>query len=57
MFQVWKAVQVKNPDHPRAGQAGTVFAVNQTTHPDAVVVIFDTDSTEESVKVADLAAL
>ena len=48
---------MKNPDHPRAGQAGTVFAVNQTTHPDAVVVIFDTDSTEESVKVADLAAL
>ncbi len=57
MFDVWKAVQVVNTDHPRTGEAGTVFATNRVTHPDDVVVKFDIDGTTESVAVVDLKAL
>lgn len=57
MFNVWKSVSVTNPEHPRAGQAGTVFAVNAETHPDEVTVKFDADGTLEAVKNADLKGL
>ena len=55
MHSVWTSVQVKNPDHPRAGQAGTVFAI--PADPDQVVVRFDPDMALEAVALADLVAL
>lgn len=67
MYPVWTSVSVKNPDHPRTGTAGTVCQTNPATHPDAVVVKFDTDGndangvplpgSEESVLLADLTRL
>ena len=57
MFDVWKAVQVANPENARNGEAGTVFAVNREKHPDSVAVKFDSDNTVEVVPVADLKAL
>lgn len=56
-LDVWTPVKVTNPDHPRADQAGFVFAANASTHPDEVVVKFDTDGTTESVQLADLQVL
>ena len=55
-FSVWNAVQVSNEEHPRAGQAGVVFATNPAT-PDEVAVKFDVDSIVVVVPVADLKAL
>lgn len=55
-FSVWNAVQVSNDQNPRAGQAGTVFAVNPAT-PNEVAVRFDVDSVVVLVPVADLRAL
>lgn len=55
MFSVWTSVQVKNPDHPRAGQAGTVYALPEDAGQ--VVVRFDADLALEAVAVADLVAL
>ena len=57
MYQVWQSVKVKNPDHARADQAGSVFAVSPEQHPDEVVVKFDKDGMQESVAIADLQAL
>lgn len=56
MFQVWQSVQVINENHPRKGQAGTVFAVNKDK-PDEVVVKFDLDGEQQAVQVADLKGL
>lgn len=55
-MNVWAQVKVIGKDHPREGQAGTVFAVNPGL-PGEVVVRFDLDDTRESVAVADLVAL
>lgn len=67
MYPVWTSVSVKNETHPRFGTAGTVCQINPTTHPDAVVVKFDTDGldaagvpmpgSEESMALADLTRL
>lgn len=57
MFEVWTPVKVVTEDHPRAGTAGTVQQVNRVVHPDAVVVKFDLDGTEEAVNLVDLKAL
>lgn len=67
-MRVWQNVVVTNPSHPRFQTAGTVVASNPQTHPDTVVVQFDTDSpvgttddllpgSKESVSIADLKAL
>lgn len=56
MFSVWTPVIVNNPDHPRHGQAGTVYATNPAT-PQEVAVRFDVDSIVVVVPVADLKAL
>lgn len=56
MLDIWTAVKVTNPDHPRTGTAGTVQAVNKK-HPDEVGVKFDVDGVVEVVAVADLQAL
>ena len=56
MLPVWTAIKVTKEDHPRANQAGTVYATNAAEHPDDVVVKFD-DNTIESVQIADLIAL
>lgn len=55
-FSVWTAVQVSNPEHPRAGQAGVVYATNPAT-PDEVAVRFDADSIVVLMAVTDLRAL
>lgn len=55
-FSVWNAVQVTNPEHERAGQAGVVFATNPQT-PEEVAVKFDADGIVVIVPVADLKAL
>lgn len=54
-MNVWQSVQVKKPDHPRAGEAGTVFAI--PADPLQVVVRFDVDLSLEAVDLADLVAL
>lgn len=56
MFQIWQSVKVTNEQHARAGQAGVVHATNPT-HPDEVVVKFDSDGQQEAVAVADLKGL
>lgn len=56
MFNIWQSVKVTAPDHPRAGQAGTVQAINPKK-PDVVGVRFDADGVTESVAVADLLGL
>ncbi len=56
MFDVWALVKVKKEEHPRAGQAGTVYAVSPK-HPDEVAVRFDADETVVLVAVADLQRL
>ncbi len=55
-FAVWTAVQVKNEEHPRVGQAGTVYDTNPDT-PDEVAVKFDADAIVVIVPCADLKAL
>lgn len=62
-MNIWQSVQVKaqksngsDSDHPRAGQAGVVFAINPEK-PDEVGVRFDIDSVVELVQVADLVRL
>lgn len=67
MFSVWTNVIVSNADHARTGTAGSVQRVNAVTHPDSVVVQFDTDGKDangvnlpgssESMLIADLSAL
>lgn len=67
MFSVWTNVIVSNEAHQRAGTAGAIHRVNAVTHPDSVVVQFDTDGkdtngvdlpgSQESVLIADLRAL
>lgn len=57
MFEVWTSVKVITEGHPRFNTAGTVQQVNKTAHPDAVVVKFDLDGTEEAVALVDLKAL
>lgn len=56
MYSVWQSVQVIKEEHPRKGQAGTVFATSPE-HPSEVVVQFDTDGQRESVPVADIKGL
>ena len=48
MLPVWTPVIVTNPDHPRVNTAGTVHRINPTTHPDSVIVKFDTDGNDAS---------
>lgn len=55
-FAVWTAVQVKNEEHPRFGQAGIVFGTNPAT-PDEVAVKFDADNIVVVVPCDDLKAL
>lgn len=55
-MEVWMSVQVKNTDHPRAGQAGIVHTVDKTK-PDQVGVKFDSDGQIQLVDVADLKQL
>jgi aspartyl/asparaginyl beta-hydroxylase (cupin superfamily) len=55
-MEVWQSVKVKNTDHPRAGEAGTVHAVDKTK-PEQVAVKFDTDQQIQLVDVADLQQL
>lgn len=55
-FAVWNSVQVVNPEHARAGQAGVVFAINPEL-TDEVAVRFDKDGMVEAVATADLKAL
>ena len=70
MFSVWTSVTIKNPDHPRFGSIAATGKVQQTnpdTHPNDVVVKFDSDGldaagvpmpgSEEAVAVADLVRL
>jgi hypothetical protein len=70
MYPVWTSVSVKNPDHPRFGTiaaSGSVHQTNSATHPDDVVVKFDSDGldangvptpgSEESIALADLTRL
>lgn len=54
-FSVWNPVIVQG-DHPRAGQAGVVHAINPAT-PDEVAVRFDLDSIVVVMDVSDLKAL
>lgn len=54
-MNVWQSVKVKNTDHPRAGEAGIVFAI--PADPLQVVVRFDVDLALWSVDLADLVAL
>ena len=56
MFQIYASVEVSNPDHPRHGQAGAVFSVNQDAAA-AVDVRFDLDQVVEAIEVVDLKAL
>jgi len=55
-YDVWTSVKVKNEEHPRAGQAGTVYATSPD-HPDETAVRFDADSAVVVVDTADLQAL
>lgn len=55
-FSVWNAVQVTNPEHERAWQAGVVCAVNPEID-DEVVVRFDKDGQVVAVANADLKGL
>lgn len=54
-FSVWNPVIVQG-EHPRAGQAGVVHAVNPAT-PDEVAVKFDIDSIVVVMPVDNLKAL
>lgn len=55
-MEVWQSVKVKNENHPRAGQAGVVHAVDKD-HPEEVAVRFDVDQQVQLVDVADLQGL
>lgn len=54
-FSVWNPVIVSG-EHPRAGQAGVVHAINPAT-PDEVAVKFDLDSIVVVMDVSQLKAL
>ena len=54
-MNVWTSVQVKDPDHPRVGEAGIVYAIE--ADPQSVVVRFDLDMALESVRIAELQIL
>lgn len=56
MMEVWQSVKVKNPDHSRAGEAGTVHAVDPD-QPGEVAVRFDLDRQIQLIEVADLETL
>lgn len=56
MFEVWQSVKVKGTDHPRAGEAGIVHAVDKD-QPTEVAVRFDSDHQVQLVAVADLEIL
>lgn len=56
MLNVWNQVKVKNPDHPRAGTAGVVMAVNPG-QPEESAVKFDLDGITEVMLNADLEVL
>jgi hypothetical protein len=55
-LDVWTSVKVGNADHPRAAQAGTVYA-NHPDHPDETAVKFDADGAVVLVALADLVRL
>lgn len=55
-YPVFTSVQVKNPEHPRADQAGIVSGWDPA-HPDQVAVRFDIDQAEQAVALADLRKL
>ena len=55
-FSAWSAVQVTNPEHERAGQAGVVYAVNPEIDGE-VAVRFDKDGQVVAVANADLKGL
>lgn len=55
-FDLWTPVKVTNTDHPRADQAGYVYA-NSPKHPDDTGVCFDADSATVVVALADLGAV
>lgn len=55
-YDVWTSVKVKNEEHPRAGQAGTVYATSPD-HPEETAVRFDVDSAVVVVASADLQVL
>jgi hypothetical protein len=57
MFNVWQAVQVTTPAHPRFNEAGTVHRTDRQDHPEKVVIQFDTDGSLESVDLIDLKGL
>lgn len=57
MFSVWTSVKVKSDTHERTGEAGLVWKINRTKMPDHVVVKWDTDGTEETMPIVDLAEL
>jgi hypothetical protein len=56
MFQIYASVKVSNPEHPRFGQTGAVFSVNDDASAD-IAVRFDLDQVVDAVAVADLKAL
>lgn len=55
-YDVWTSVKVKNEEHPRAGQAGTVYATSPD-NPEETAVRFDVDSAVVVVASADLQVL
>ena len=54
-FRVWQSIQPISTEHPRAGQAGTVQAIDLTKQ-DEVVVKWD-DGVTEAVPVVDIRPL
>lgn len=56
MRQVLASVQPKNPDHPRAGQAGVVWVIDPA-NTDEVGVKWDVDQVVTVEKIADLRQL
>ena len=55
-MNVWQVVKPASAEHPRAGQAGVVHAVDKKD-PENVQVKWDIDGKVETVAVADLVAL
>lgn len=55
-FNVWDSVQPIADDHPRAGQAGTVHAIDPDK-PDVVQVKWDLDGVIESVATESIRVL
>lgn len=55
----WSLVKVKNPEHPRANQAGTTTTRDSIPDlaDDHAAVRFDIDQAVEAVAVADLDTL